>query len=113
MSMPHHNVRSMYEAAVAALADAAAQKLQSGASEEDVARWVVVERDALKQRYRSLTPAPVLARIVARTVERYGNPIGPSIDALRATGKSWKAIIDSATRAGVHGHDFFGTDSRG
>lgn len=100
----------MYETAVAALSDAAMEKLGSGTSEEEVARWVVAERNALKQTYRDRTPAPVLARIVARTMERYGNAMGPSVDELRAAGKSWQDIIDSATRAGEHDDAFFGQD---
>jgi hypothetical protein len=101
-------LRLRYEAAVAALAHAAAEKLHAGVSEEAVARWAVAERNALKQTYRGLTPAPVLARIVSRTLERYGNAMGPSADELRATGKSWRDIIDSATRPGAHGDAFFG-----
>ncbi|MBS0452311.1 MAG: hemagglutinin [Proteobacteria bacterium] len=101
------SVRAMYERAVADLSKAAASKLDAGESEEEVARWVVAQRDALKKTYRGLTPGPVLARIVARTMERYGNEMGPSVDDLRAAGKSWREIIDSATRAGDHGEAFF------
>ncbi|WP_286613953.1 hypothetical protein [Variovorax sp. J22R115] len=36
---------------------------------------VVGERNALKQAHRDLTPAPMSARIDARTLERYGNAI--------------------------------------
>ncbi len=104
--MSSHSVRLMYEAAVAALAGAASDKLRTGASEEAVARWAVAERNVLKQAYRDLTPSPALARIVARTQARYGNPTGPSADELRAAGKSWAEIIDSATRAGDHGDAF-------
>ena len=105
--MTDPNVRAQYEAAVAQLAQAAALKLGAGVPEEAVARWVAVERDALKQAFRARTPAPVLARIVARTVARYGNEVGPSVDDLRTAGKSWREIIQSATRAGEHDEDFF------
>ena len=67
----------------------------------------MAERNALKHTYRALTPEPVLTRIEAKTLERYGNKIGPTADDLRAAGKSWKEIIDSATRAGEHGDAFF------
>jgi filamentous hemagglutinin len=108
--MPRHPLRLKYETAVAALGEAALEMLRSGASEENVARWAVGERNALKQAYRDRTPAPVLARIDARTLERYGNAMGPSADELRSAGKSWREIIDSATRAGDHGDAF--SDSR-
>ncbi|BCN40570.1 hypothetical protein ALDI51_38890 [Alicycliphilus denitrificans] len=106
-SMPTQSLRTRYETAVAELSSAAASRLASGATEEDVARWAVAERNALKHTYRALTPEPVLTRIEAKTLERYGNKIGPTADDLRAAGKSWKEIIDSATRAGEHGDAFF------
>ncbi|WP_198086260.1 hemagglutinin [Variovorax sp. E3] len=105
--MSTHALRLKYEAAVVALGDAASQLLRSGASEEHVARWAVAERNALKEEYRKLTPALVVARIAAKTLERYGNTMGPSADDLRAVGKSWREIIDSATRPGDHGTAFF------
>ena len=105
--MPKQSLRMMYEAAVAELSNAAVSKLDAGVSEEDVARWAVAERNILKQAYRDLTPESILGRIVARTLERYGNEMGPSVDDLRSAGKSWRQIIHSATRAGDHGDDFF------
>ena len=107
--MPNHDLRQQYEAAVAALADVASEKLLAGADEEAVAHWAVDARNALKQRYRDLTPAPILERILARTRERYGNEMGPSAHELHACGKSWKSIIESATRAGQHDEMLFGT----
>ena len=100
--MTESNVRSRYEAAVSALAQAASQMLAAGSSEEQVARWAVDQRDRLKEAYRDLTPPDLLALIEARTVRQYGNVLGPSIDQLRAAGKSWTEIIDSAARAGAH-----------
>lgn len=105
--MLNHALRLRYEAAVAALGHAVSERLRSGASDKDVARWVVAQRNRLKQTYRDLTPAPLLARIVDRTQARYGNAIGPSADELRAAGKSWRDIIASATRAGEHGEASF------
>lgn len=104
------NLRTRYEAEVAALRQAALERQRAGASEEAVARWVVGERNALKAAYRALTPAPTLARIVARTIERYGSISGPSVEDLRGQGKSWADIIDSATRPGSHPDSFFGRD---
>jgi hypothetical protein len=98
--MPSSDVRESYEAAVTALAEAAARRLASGECEEQVARWAVAQRTALKRHYRALTPPDVLAAIEARSLLQYGEPMGPSIEALRARGKSWRAIIDSASRPG-------------
>ncbi len=100
--MAGSDVRSRYEAAVSALAETASQMLAAGSSEEQVARWMVDRRNRLKEAYRDLTPPDLLASIEARTTQQYGNVLGPSIDQLRAAGKSWMEIIDSAVRAGAH-----------
>lgn len=103
--MPHSDLRSQYEAAVANLATAVARQLASGATLEETARWAVAQRDAIKRIYRQQTPPAVLAFIESKTMRRYGNAMGPSVDDLRAAGKSWQQIIDSATRAGEHDFD--------
>lgn len=36
-----------------------------------------------------------------RNIERYGDPLGPSIEDLRKGGKSWEEIIESACSAGI------------
>ncbi|MFD1711916.1 hemagglutinin [Ottowia sp. GY511] len=105
--MNESDLRQQYEAAVAALARDAARQLAAGVPKEDVARWAVAARDTLKLRYREATPPHVLVRIVANTRARYGNDVGPSADDLRSEGKTWRQIIESATRAGVHGAEFF------
>lgn len=105
--MSEARLRTEYEAAVSELAKTAAARLGAGMTEEEVARWAVLERNAIKQAYRERTPAPVLARIVARTQARYGHALGPSADDLRAAGKTWQQIIASATRVGEHGEAFF------
>ena len=33
-------------------------------------------------------------------MEKYGDKLGPTIEYLRAQGKTWEQIIESATRAG-------------
>ncbi len=106
--MPNHDLRQQYEAAVAELANIAAEKLRAGACEEDVAHWAVSARNTLKHHYRDLTPAPILKRIIVRTRERYGNETGPTAQDLHSSGKTWKSIIESATRAGRHDEALFG-----
>lgn len=50
--------------------------------------------------YRDLTPSDQVAIYESRNIEKYGNPLGPSVDQLRAQGKIWQEIIDSAARPG-------------
>ena len=73
---------------------------QTGATPEEIARALHAERNALKVRFRELSPADAVRRFEQRNIEKYGDPLGPSIDQLRSTGKTWAQIIESATRPG-------------
>lgn len=74
--------------------------LAAGVAQEQVARWAAGERDRLKQVYRDLTPPAALAVIEARSLAQYGNTTGPTVEQLRADGKSWAEIAASAGRPG-------------
>jgi hypothetical protein len=93
-------VRSRYEAAVLALRAQVAAMRGIGVSSETIARTVHAERRRLTAASKELTPEPWRSRIHTRTLAAYGDPIGPTIENLRARGKSWDDIIDSATRPG-------------
>ena len=58
------------------------------------------ERRQLAGIFKERTPEPLRTRIHNRTLAVYGDPLGPRIDDLRAQGKSWDGIIESATRPG-------------
>jgi hypothetical protein len=49
---------------------------------------------------KNLTDPLMLEKIYERILARYGEKLGPSIDWLRAQGKSWDQIVESATRTG-------------
>lgn len=93
-------LRAQYEAAVTALGESASSMLSAGLAEEQVARWAVDQRNSLKRNFRDLTPPSIVTAIETRTLQRYGNVLGPSADQLRAAGRSWAAIIESALRPG-------------
>ena len=93
-------LRSRYEAAVLALCAQVAAMRGDAASSETIARAVHAERRRLTAAFKELTPEPGRARIHNRTLAAYGDPIGPTIENLRARGRSWDDIIDSATRPG-------------
>jgi hypothetical protein len=86
--------------AVEQLADAAPSMQASGAAPETVARILHAERRAIGEQFKALTPPDVLAKIYERNLAKYGDKLGPSIEWLRAQGKSWQDIIDSAVRTG-------------
>jgi hypothetical protein len=72
-----------------------------GADSEQIARNVHAERRALASQFKDLTPEPLRSALYNRTLEIYGNRAGPTIDHLRAKGKSWDNIIESAARPGL------------
>jgi hypothetical protein len=94
------DLRSRYEAAVGELEEKTSGMLVAGIDEEQVACWAVHHRGLLKLKYRELTPRDALAVIEAWTFKRYGNCLGPTVDQLRARGKSWADIIHCAARRG-------------
>jgi hypothetical protein len=93
-------LRSRYEAAVLALRAQVAAKRGDAASSETIARAVHAERRWLTAAFKELTSEPWRSRIHTRTLAAYGDPVGPTIENLRARGRSWDDIIDSATRPG-------------
>ena len=58
------------------------------------------ERRALGVKYKDLTPSGELQKITERNINKYKDPLGPSVDWLRSKGKSWDDIIESAGRTG-------------
>ena len=94
------SLRSMYEARVAALRAQADAMRRDGASAEAIARAMHAQRRRLAAVFKERTPEPLRTRIYDRTRAVYGDPLGPGIDDLRAKGKSWDDIIESATRPG-------------
>lgn len=74
--------------------------LAFGLPEEFVARTLHVDRREIGVKYKDLTPQPKLSEIYWRNIQKYGDPLGPSIEYLRDKGKSWQDIIDSASRTG-------------
>jgi hypothetical protein len=93
-------LRQAYVDDVASISDNAAAWEKAGADPEFIARESWADRRALGIQYKGLTPPDMLEQITARNVARYGDPLGPSVDWLRAQGRTWQQIIESATRPG-------------
>ena len=47
-----------------------------------------------------MTPSDILEDIYTRNIKRYGDKLGPTIEWLRAKGKSWEDIIKTAIEPG-------------
>ena len=103
---PVANLRLEYEQASRNLEPQTAKLLASGVSEEQVARMLVEQRNQLKLTYREATPPELLQIIETRNSLKYGSPVGPSVEQLRAQGKSWQDIIQSSARTGGLDLDF-------
>lgn len=89
-----------HEEAVRGLAGKVPGMREAGMDSEAIARSLHAERRALGVQFKDLTPAAKLEEIAARNLERYGDKLGPTIDWLRASNKTWEQIIESATRPG-------------
>lgn len=92
--------RAEYETLVRGLAALAAELKGRNLNPEAIARALHAARQELGMRFKAQTPEPLRRRIRERTICAYGNDVGPSIDFLRAQGKSWEQIIESAVRPG-------------
>jgi len=99
-------LRQAYEAEVKALALKAAELKAAGHSVEQIAIQLHAERRALGVIYKDVTPPELLKTILERNVRTYGDELGPSIEWLRARGKSWEDIIKSASKPGGKDLDF-------
>lgn len=99
-------LRQAYEAEVKSLAQKAAEMKAAGHSVEEIAIQLHAERRALGVIYKDMTPPELLKTILERNVRVYGDELGPSIEWLRARGKSWEDIIKSASKPGGKDLDF-------
>jgi hypothetical protein len=93
-------IRQGYVTDVSLLEDLGLSARAAGQSAEDTARMLHAERNALKIKYRKLSPSETVKKFELRNLNKYGDPLGPSIEQLRAQGKTWEQIIDSASRSG-------------
>jgi hypothetical protein len=93
-------LRQEYMNKVRALQGKVDKMRAEGRSEESIAREIHGDRRALGVEYKDLTPRDMLSEITARNLYRYQDPLGPTIPWLRAKGKTWTQIIESAVRPG-------------
>ena len=93
-------LRQEYEAAVRALQTRIEAMRQDARPIEDIARAAHGERRKLAAIFKARTPEPMRTLIHQRTLAAYGDSRGPTIEALRAKGKTWKEIVESSTRPG-------------
>jgi filamentous hemagglutinin len=93
-------LRQAYVDEVKGLEDIGLNMRAAGATVEQVARRLHQRRRELGVQYKELTPPAKLEEIHTRNLQKYGDKLGPSIEWLRAKGKSWEQIIESASRSG-------------
>jgi hypothetical protein len=77
-------MRAAYKEGAGKIFSEAQQMLKAGKSEEDVARWVVGQRNTLKQVLREQGPKLFQAVAELRNKIKYGNKLGPEYEALKA-----------------------------
>lgn len=90
-------LRKEYEAKVAGLAALAAELKREGADEEKIARTLHAKRRELGARYKHAAPPLLCEYIYYATAKKYGDPLGPSFEAL-CKKKTYAGIIASSSR---------------
>ncbi len=98
--VPLANIRLEYEIAIKNILIKANKMLATGKSEDVVARWAVDKRNEIKLQFQNITPSSRLSVIEGRNDEKYENILGPKLDQLRGSRKTWAEIIESAARPG-------------
>jgi len=99
-------LRVAYETEVKALRDVYENMLKRGVNEETMARTLSQMRRDIGIKYKDLTAIDILENeIYPRNIKKYGDKLGPTVEWLRAKGKSWKEIIEGAMRP--DGSDLF------
>lgn len=93
-------LRRMYVNEVRALSVRATELRAAGRSTEEIARTLHAERRAIGVKYKDMTPPEMQQQIRQRNIERYQDPLGPTIERLRSRGNSWEEIIESSCRPG-------------
>jgi uncharacterized membrane protein YccC len=94
------DMRADYERLVRDLSNYAVELRRMSLAPEAIARHLHAARRALAAKFKAMTPEPTRRLLCDRTMQRYGNCDGPTIDYLRAQGKTWDQIIESAARPG-------------
>ena len=94
-----NSLRQAYEQEVANLAQQGQQMLAAGKSEQEVAQMLNQARRDLGVKYKDATPEPLREYIYDVNRQRYdGDPLGPTYDLLKASGKTDTEIIAGAAR---------------
>jgi hypothetical protein len=94
------DLRADYERLVRELSTDAMELRHMSLAPEAIARHLHVARRALAAKFKAMTPEPTRRLLCNRTMHLYGDCDGPTIDYLRAQGKTWDQIIESAARPG-------------
>ena len=96
-----HPLRQEYEAKVAQLS-VYSERIRPDMSEAEL-RQLAIEANEARRRlgveYKNLTPEPLRDFIYEVNIERYGDPLGPTVDYLIKTNKSYEEIIKGASKA--------------
>jgi hypothetical protein len=92
-SIKSNPLRQAYENEVTNLSKIAKTLAVQGKSDEEIARQLSQMRRDLGVKYKDLSPQLLKEHIYDVNLERYKDPLGPTIEYLRNKGKSWDEII--------------------
>ena len=91
-------MRQEYIKEVRGLAEVVDKLRNQGKTSEEIARMASKMRRDLGIKYKDVTLIEIREVIYARNKAKYGDELGPTVEYLRARGKTLEEIIESACR---------------
>lgn len=95
-----HRLRCLYLQEVWWIGEVCQDLRREGYCEESVARAAHLLRREIGQEYKAISSPAMQAKIRERNLAKYGDPLGPTIDYLRAKGLTWREIAEGACTPG-------------
>ena len=92
-------LRDAYAKGCQEIYEVAKLMLAKGRSIDEIGNWAVEARNLLKEQIRDEGPRLVKVLAEARNLRKYGNPVGPTAEELRAGGRTSEEIIEGVARS--------------
>ncbi|MDD4959023.1 MAG: hypothetical protein PHS51_06710 [Gallionella sp.] len=102
-------IRQSYNAILYRMITTTKTMAAAGKTEKAIAEKLVALRNEAKIVERAKMESRDVAVLEARNMNKYGNPIGPTVEWLLANGKTYEEIIESATDSNIWYNLFFFT----
>ncbi len=100
-------VRVIYNASIRTIETSISTMRAAGKGAKEIAEVVVQHRNDAKVAARALMEAADVAKLEARNIAKYGNPIGPSLEQMLKEGYTYETIVEASTHTSFWYNLFF------